>query len=308
MATVARSLAKFKLSTPLIHDAPLAPRTTFRVGGPADVLAVPRSADELAALLHAAAEAAIPVTLLGGGANVVIADAGIRGLVIATVGLRGLSVDSSDGTLVTAGSGEPISDVAAFAADTGLAGLDFIYAMPGTAGGAVWMNARCYDGEIAPILHAVHFVARDGTTGVYHPHPDDFGYKISPFQDGARIITSVTFRLRRGDGAALWRRMRELEADRTAKGHFDAPCAGSIFKNNRAFGAPSGRILDELGVRGQRVGGAAVSDRHANIIVNTGTATATDIRILVTELQELVMRRRGFHLEPEVLFPGEWPV
>ena len=181
--------------------------------------------------------------------------------------------------------------------------------MPGSTGGAVWMNARCYGGEIAAVLTEVAYVARDGTPGRYTPDPRDFGYKISPFQDGGRIITEVSFSVavQPGSAPALWKQMREIEADRRSKGHFDAPCAGSIFKNDRRFGEPSGKIIDRVGLRGLRRGGAQVSPGHGNIIINTGTASAQDIRDLVTEVQDQVYRATGHLLDPEVLFLGDWP-
>jgi UDP-N-acetylmuramate dehydrogenase len=229
--------------------------------------------------------------------------------VIHTGSLLGIE---TDGEALTAGAGEAISDVSRAAADDELDGLAFIYAMPGTTGGAVWMNARCYDGEIAPILESVSYVALDGPDaghfGVYEPRPDDFGYKVSPFQDGRRVISAVTFSLRRRPGYRdiLREQMRDHERDRRAKGHFDAPCAGSMFKNDRSFGSPSGAIIDRCGLRGFQIGGARISDRHGNIFINTGSASARDIRALMTETRERVYRETGFLLQPEVLFVGAW--
>jgi UDP-N-acetylmuramate dehydrogenase len=305
VANVQRDIEKFKLACPVEFDRPLAEFTTFRVGGPADVLARPRTALELQELVAALTGKGIPFWVLGGGANVVVSDRGVRGVVIATGHLDELSVS---GTVVRSGGGVPISDVSAAAADHELSGLEFIYAMPGSAGGAVWMNARCYDGEIAGILHRVEFVTREGASGVYLPDPGDFGYKISPFQDGSRIITAVEFALTAAPGrrGAMWDAMRSYEDDRRRKGHFALPCAGSIFKNDRRFGRPSGRIIDEVGLRGRRRGGAMVSEGHGNIIVNTGDASAEDIRTLTEEVQSEVFRATGFHLDPEVLFVGDW--
>jgi UDP-N-acetylmuramate dehydrogenase len=215
---------------------------------------------------------------------------------------------SVSGEILRAQAGAAISDAAAYAADHELRGLEFIYAMPGSVGGAVWMNARCYGGEIFPVLHRVHYVTRSGEAGLYTPREGDFGYKISPFQDGTRIITVAEFTLQAapGEREALWREMREHEEDRRSKGHFAYPCAGSIFKNDRSFGQPSGRIIDKQGLRGLERGGARVSDQHGNIIVNTGDATATDIRGLVTEVQTRIADTTGYHLDPEVLFIGDW--
>ncbi len=285
--------------------------TTFQVGGPADVLARPRTESELREILSATSsedvidEDPIPVWVLGGGANIVVSDAGIRGVVVYLGDLRDIS---SSGQVVSAQAGAAISDAAAYAADHELQGLEFIYAMPGSVGGAVWMNARCYGGEIFPVLRRVQYVTRSGAAGTYTPRQEDFGYKISPFQDGSRIITSVEFNLAAAPGArdALWKEMRDHEEDRRNKGHFAYPCAGSIFKNDRAFGRPSGQIIDEQGLRGLARGGARVSEQHGNIIVNSGGATAADIRKLVTDVQTRVSAATGYHLDPEVLFIGDW--
>lgn len=269
------------------------------------MLAFPRSPEELEELIRVASEFDIDMTILGGGANVVVSDEGITGIVIVTTELNTIS---TVGSTVTACAGAPISTVAAYAAERDLAGLDWIYAMPGSVGGAVWMNARCYGGEISEILLSVAYIDRFGAVGVYKPQPEDFSYKRSPFQDGRRIITAATFRLTEAPGGRefLWKRMFEIERDRREKGHFAAPCAGSIFKNDRNIGEPSGKIIDRLGLRGLRRGGAQVSPNHGNIIVNTGEATARDIRDLVTEIKDRVYRETGHLLDPEVLFLGEW--
>ncbi len=307
--TVQTRLESFKLSVPLSYNVSMSELTTFRVGGIAEVLARPRNTDELSEVLLAARELGIRPFILGGGANIVVADDGVSGIVIHTGSLSGISVEKSS---VRAGAGEQISDVSHAAADAALSGLDFIYAMPGSTGGAVWMNARCYDGEIAGILGEVKSIYIDGErvgeVERYVPRAEDFAYKISPFQDGRRVITEVRFDLMSGpDGSeAIWRRMEHHEADRRAKGHFHSPCAGSIFKNNRAFGEPSGKIIDRCGLRGRQVGGARISDWHGNIIINTGDATASDIHRLMTETREQVYRDTGFLLEPEVLFVGDW--
>ena len=294
---------KINIAGEIRTDEPLAGHTTFRVGGPADLFARPADARDVATLLAWANEHEIPWFTIGGGSNILVSDRGVRGLVIDTTSLSGVRVE---GTTLTAGAGEPVSDVAAFAADHGLAGLDFIYAMPGSTGGAVWMNARCYGGEISEVLAGVDLVDPDSSAGHYAPKSDDFAYKRSPFMSRASVMTSVSFRLRPGEPDELWPAMREHEEDRRSKGHFAAPCAGSVFKNNRAFGRPSGAIIDSLGLRGYTVGRAKVSDLHANIVVNTGDATASEIRAVVEHVQREVAARLGLKLEREVLYVGDW--
>lgn len=294
---------KINIKGTLRADEPLAPHTTFRVGGPADLYAVPKDEDDLIRLISTATEDDIPYFVLGGGANILVSDRGVRGLVI---DMQAFSQTEHDGTRLTAGAGAAISDVSAYAADHDLAGLDFIYAMPGSVGGAVWMNARCYDGEIFPILHSVDLVTADGEPTTYIPRSEDFAYKRSPFMSNSAVMTRVRFSLKPGKRAGLWENMRDHEHDRRSKGHFAAPCAGSIFKNNRAFGRPSGAIIDSIGLRGFSVGGAKVSDQHANIVVNADAATASEVRAVIEHVHDSVLERLGLDLEREVIYVGDW--
>jgi UDP-N-acetylmuramate dehydrogenase len=295
--------AKINISGELRENEPLATHTTFQVGGPADLYAVPETTADLTTLLQFADREHLPRFILGGGANVLVSDRGVRGLVIDMVRFSGVE---HSGTRIIAGAGAAISEVSAYAADHALAGLDFIYAMPGSVGGAVWMNARCYDGEIFPILGTVNALSATGEQFHYTPQAEEFGYKRSPFMTNDWVMTRVEFALSHGEPGLLWEKMRDHEADRRAKGHFAAPCAGSVFKNNRAYGRPSGAIIDSIGLRGYSVGGAKVSDEHANIVVNTGTATATEIRTVIEHVHDRVLEELGFDLEPEVLFVGDW--
>lgn len=297
-----------KINGELIADAPLAERTTFRAGGPADLLARPVDESDVTVLLRLAADAGVPVTVLGGGSNILISDRGIRGLVIDATSLSSLEETDSG---VRAGAGTPMSDTSAFAANHEQAGLAFIYAMPGSVGGAVWMNARCYGGEIYEILESVRLIPTVDENGefaaeVYRPVAADFGYKRSPFMARPAIMTSVSFRLRKGQREPLWNEMREHETDRRAKGHFAYPCAGSVFKNNRAFGKPSGALLDGIGMRGFSIGNARVSDQHANIVQNTGGATASEIRAVIEHMARAAREKLGLELEREVLYVGDW--
>ncbi len=304
---VRKFLKKINISGRIAAEEPMSRHTTFEVGGPADIYAEPADFREAAHLLREASRMGLPVFVLGGGANILVSDRGIRGLVMSTVRMAEVR---AEGEVLTAGAGAPVSAVAEAAAEAGLGGLDFIYAMPGSVGGALWMNARCYDSSIADVLESVRYL--DGALEPRRAGAEDpdfmagFDYKKSPFQRGDMVILEASFRLRRTDPETLWKRMREIREDRTAKGHFLAPSAGSVFKNNRDFGAPSGVIIDRLGLRGLSVGPARVSPLHANIILNTGGATARDIRSLIHAVQDRVFAARGFRLEPETLFVGDW--
>jgi UDP-N-acetylmuramate dehydrogenase len=277
--------------------------TSFRVGGPADIFLSPASAEEIIHILQLAGEEGMPVFTLGGGANILVADKGIRGIVMELGHITDFRVS---GTELVLGTGLPISEAAARAADLGLGGLDFLYAMPGSVGGAVWMNARCYGSEISEVLLYVDYITRAGEHKRMEASPELFAYKASPFQDGSKIIYEAAFQMRPSAPEELWSRMLTYRSDRDSKGHFAAPSAGSVFKNNRSFGAPTGQLLDRLGLKGFQIGNAKISDHHANIIVNTGAATASDIRNLIHFAEEKALAELGIELEREVLISGDW--
>jgi UDP-N-acetylmuramate dehydrogenase len=292
-------------SVTLRFNEPMKEHCTFRIGGPAELFARPLSVAALRALLAWARAEKVPVFVLGCGANILVADAGIRGLVLDMGGLDACRI-LEDGLTMEAQAGLDVSVAAELALSKGLGGLDFIYKMPGSIGGAVFMNARCYGSEIADILESVNYLDESGVECTMVPERASFRYKDTPFQKHPWVISSARFRLSPGDPAALRVRMDELAADRTAKGHFQAPCAGSVFKNNHAFGQPTGKIIDGLGLRGLRIGDAMVSDFHANIFINAGQATARDMRALIGAVHDRVLAATGFDLEPEVVMAGDW--
>jgi UDP-N-acetylmuramate dehydrogenase len=303
VATVRELEGLIKIDGILRRDEPMAAHTSFRLGGPADLYAAPRTVAGIADVRRACARADVPCFLLGGGTNLLVADKGVRGVVLDMTLLTGVTVD---GGCVTAAAGSPVSSIAEEAARLGLAGLAFAYMLPGTVGGAVWMNARCYDGEISGILAHAEYLAPDGTICRRDMDPAEWAYKRSPFQGMGAPIVSAAFRLAPGDPAVIERAMAGHHADRVQKGHFLYPCAGSVFKNNRLFGAPTGQIVDSLGLKGARRGGAQVAPYHGNIIVNTGAATAADVRALIEHVENEVQRRLGLALEREVILAGEW--
>jgi UDP-N-acetylmuramate dehydrogenase len=191
----------------------------------------------------------------------------------------------------------------------GLSGLEFLAGMPGTLGGAVWMNARCYEKSLSDVLSAVEVLTPEGKAAGSRwvpRRPGDFGYKRSPFQGGEDLILGALLGVTWGDPESIRRAMAEHRGDRERKGHYRCPSAGSVFKNNRDFGTSTGRIIDELGLRGLRLGGAQVAPWHGNIIINTGNARAADIRSLTDLVAGRVKAERGLELEREILFVGEW--
>ncbi len=277
--------------------------TSFRIGGPADIYTLPADEDDLGRLLSTAREEEFPLQIIGGGANLLVADAGIRGLV---VDLSSLSEIRVDGQGLYAEAGASISSASEAAAEAGLTGLEFIYKMPGSTGGAVWMNARCYGVSISELLRWIDYIDFRGERGrIELPHPD-FAYKKSPFQGSDKIIYGAAFALRSGAIEHIRREMDRVYEDRRKKGHFAYPSAGSVFKNDRSLGKPTGVILDELGLKGIERGGAQIAPFHANIIINRGNAAAEDVRYLMELAKGEAKQRLGVELEPEIRLIGDW--
>ncbi len=296
-------LKKINLDCPHVYDEPLASHTSFKIGGPAEVFVTPRTLQEVTEVLSFALKEDIPYFVLGEGANILVSDRGIRGLVIDMSRIDDMAFD---GTLVTAKTGVPMRRVVEEAAKNGLAGIETFSHMPGSVGGSVWMNARCYGVSVSDVLEFVELVDSDLRLKRLPVKREQFDYKKSPFQLMRAVIISGGFRLRSGDTKRLTIEMEHYWRDREQKGHFLYPCAGSVFKNNRAFGAPTGRLIDELGLKGYSIGGAQVSEHHANIIVNVDGATAEDVRNLVEYVKQRVEAAYGFQLEEELLYVGEW--
>ena len=294
------------------YDEPMAKHCTFKAGGPADCWLRPFGDGFPAfaeALLGSAHAENIPVFILGGGANILVADAGIRGIVLDTGGWVGEAGQGRQEGAVEFHAGTSLDDAAEIAAGIGLSGLEFLAGMPGSVGGAVWMNARSYGSEIADVLHEVEIIDfSHDPPGLLRCTVDkaEFGYKRSPFQNRKNLILSASFYLKKAGEKQIRAAMDDNRKDRESKGHYRYPCAGSVYKNNPGFGEPTGKIIADLGLRGLRIGGAQVADWHGNIIVNTGGATATDIRDLVYTVAAQVKVATGYDLEPEILFVGEW--
>jgi UDP-N-acetylmuramate dehydrogenase len=296
--------AKIKGCGLLCEEEPMSAHTSFRIGGPADLFLVPSGEAGAARARAEARRAGVPVFLLGGGTNLLVADGGIRGLVIDMGSLAG--IEELPGG-IAARAGTPISEVSASALSLGLSGLEFCFSLPGSVGGAVWMNARCYEREMSDVLSFVEVMRPDGSAAQRLPIlAAEWGYKRSPLQVGDSLIVRAGFRLGPGDPADMRTRMEGYRADREAKGHFLFPCAGSVFKNDRSLGAPTGKLIDSLGLKGRTVGGARIAPFHGNIIVNLGSARAADVLALIELAEEQVMTRLGMRLQREVLLVGDW--
>ncbi len=291
----------------MLHSEPMAAHTTFRIGGPADLFIRPRSGTELGRAIAFLAAEGIPRFILGGGANILVGDKGVRGAVLDLSGLAWAQVSDRN---IAAGAGLSVDRLCEESLAFEYEGIEDFYGMPGSLGGAIYMNARCYDKDFSTLLDAVDIVFPSGESATVHPDPDQWDYKKSPFQPGGIwegcIITGASFALRQGKAEKIAQTMRTRRLDRVGKGHYRLPSAGSVFKNNRTFGRPTGAILDSLGLKGTRIGDAAVSSWHANIFVNEGKATASDMRALIELSMDKALSAYGFRLEPELLFVGEF--
>jgi UDP-N-acetylmuramate dehydrogenase len=299
-------LELFPCEADIRYDDLMSEHTTFKVGGPADCRICPEGENFPAfssELIRRARTEGIPVFILGGGANIVVSDKGVRGIVLDTCAWKGASVKDET---VSFNSGTSMDEAAEFAAARSLGGLEFLAGMPGTIGGAVWMNARCYGSEIADILAWTQIIdfSAAGTPEKKRVSADKtaFGYKRSPFQGKDILILCAAFNLKPADTNEIKSKMEKNRLDRQEKGHYRFPCAGSAFKNNHDFGKPAGQIIDELGLKGFQIGGAQIAPFHGNIVINTGNATAEDIRALMDEAAAKVKEKTGFTLEPEILF------
>ena len=285
----------------LLLEEPMAKHTSFRIGGPADVLAQPGNEAELAELLKRAADHAVPVTLVGNGSNLLVRDKGIRGLVIKLSNL--FSSITVEGNVLTFGSGISLAMASKKAASLSLSGLEFAVGIPGTIGGAVYMNAGAYDGEMAKVVTSVQVMDRQGQSSQLKADELDFSYRHTALQNSGLIVTSVTVSLQPGEAESIKAKMDDFSQRRIAKQPLELPSAGSMFK--RPVGYFAGTLIEQTGLKGYTVGGAQVSTKHAGFVVNVGGATAKDVLQLIRDVQDRVLAVQGVQLEPEVLVLGE---
>ena len=286
----------------LASDAPMAPLTTLRVGGAADRLLAVQTRTELLAALRLARDAGCPRLVLGNGSDVVVADAGIRGLVIRNRA-RGVAVD---GLRLEADAGAPMALLVRTSVAAGLAGLEFGTSIPGTFGGAVWANAGAHGTEMRDVIATVDvWDPRDDSVVTLVGESCAFAYRDSRFKHSSEVVLSAVLGLRRDESAAIAARVAANQAQRVATQPLAEQNAGSVFRNPPDDHA--GRLIDAAGLKGTRVGGASVSERHANFIVTDRGARAADVRALGDRVREEVRARFGIQLEYEIEFLGDWP-
>ena len=286
----------------LVSDAPMAPLTTLRVGGVTDRLASVQDRAELLEALRLARDAGCPSFVLGNGSDLVVADAGIRGLVVRNRA-RALAVA---GLRLDADAGAPMALLVRRATAAGLAGLEFGTSIPGTLGGAVWANAGAHGGEMGDVVASVEAWDPGGGTVSILPGADcAFAYRESRFKHSAEVIVSAVLTLRRDEPAEIAARVAGNQAQRVATQPLAEQNAGSVFRNPP--GDHAGRLIDAAGLKGARVGGASVSERHANFIVADRGTRAADVRALGERVRAEVRDRFGVELAYEIEFVGEWP-
>ena len=296
LAETLRALAPERL----LENEPMSRHTTFRVGGPAELLFFPASAEEVQLALAAAREAGAEVHLLGNGSNMLVRDGGLRGLTIALG--EPFSEVRVEGSVIVAQAGAMLSRVAAIAQEAGLSGLEFASGIPGTLGGGCAMNAGAYGGQLSDVLESA-VVLLDGELRTLSRDEMEMGYRTTLVLRRGGIVLEARFALTPGDGEAIAARMRDLNAQRREKQPLNLPSAGSTFK--RPEGHFAGALIEGCGLKGASIGGAQVSEKHAGFIVNTGGATAADILALIDHVRAVVLRETGVELEPEVRIIGE---
>ena len=308
-----------------LREEPLSRHTSFRVGGPAEIFVKPQTTDELIEIWNSTGWNLLPVEIIGDGTNVLVSDAGLRGIVICTNKMNG--IDLLEGGRIRARAGARLSKVAEVACRAGLAGFEFASGIPGTVGGAVYMNAGAYDHDIGEFCESVTMLdvgtacGRPGLAQCYpaggqrpplqNPHAGiivkpgtemEFGYRKSCVQQGNMIVLEAIFQLQPGSPAEIRAKMNELNSRRRASQPLDMPSAGSTFK--RPPGHFAGKLIEDSGLKGFTIGGAQVSRKHAGFIVNTGSATAQDIYDLIQAVREKVHENFNIWLEPEIKLLG----
>ena len=276
---------------------PMSRLTSFRIGGPARAVAMPKNEQELSQLLKLCAECGVEPVILGAGTNVLAPDEGMEKLVIvlkdALEGMERLS-----DTCIRVMAGVTMSRAAVFAAGLNLGGLEFAHGIPGTVGGGVYMNAGAYGGEIKDVCTRVRIMERNGEARWITGEEAAFSYRHSAIEDNPWIVVAAEFELTPKPEAEVWEKMKELIGKRRASQPLDLPSAGSAFK--RPVGGFAAALIDQTGLKGFRVGGAAVSEKHAGFVVNLGGATAGDVKELLNAVSDKVYERTGIRLEPEV--------
>ena len=291
------------VSAEAVHPKePMHKHTTFRIGGPADCLVEIESTEALRRVQRYLRLVEIPYTITGNGSNLLVSDLGYRGVIL-QLGSRFAEV-RVEGNTVTAQAGALLSRIAKTALEHGLTGFEFAAGIPGTAGGAVVMNAGAYGGEMKQVIQSVTVLDPEGEELVLDNETMEFGYRTSVLKRRPLVVTEITLQLTPGDPVQIRERMEELARQRREKQPLEYPSAGSTFKRPEGYFA--GKLIMDANLRGFQIGGARVSDKHCGFVINAGGATACDVAALMAEVQRRVEEQSGVRLEPEVILLGEF--
>ena len=280
-----------------LENEPMSAHTTFRIGGKADVFITPASEEVLKGVLAALKETGVPYYCIGGGSNLLVSDFGIRGAALYTGGFSDMAL--LDGCVIECGAGVKLSRMCSFALENSLSGCEFAWGIPGTVGGAVYMNAGAYGGEVKDIIVSARHMTPDGEIEEVPAESLKLGYRTSVYDKNKNVILSARFKLHPGDKNEIREKMDDLLARRKDKQPIDLPSAGSTFK--RPEGHFAGTLIEQCGLKGTAVGGAAVSEKHAGFVVNvSGEATCSEVLRLIELVKNTVFEKTGVLLEPEV--------
>ena len=281
-------------------DEPMSKHTSFRIGGPADLFVTPDDIDELRDVIAACRAAGVPHFVLGCGSDLLVADEGYRGVIVSCT--KGLVNVAIDGERMACQAGVPLREASEMACELGLSGLEFACGIPGSVGGACFMNAGAYGGCVADVLESVRCLMPDGTQQSIPVEELALGYRASRVRDEGLVVLSATFRLHESDQDDIRARMDDFTQRRRKKQPLELPSAGSTFK--RPEGHFAGKLISDAGLKGYAHGGAGVSTKHAGFVVNNGGATAADVHAVIRHVQDEVERQFGVRLEPELRFLG----
>ena len=292
-----RKMSQFLPEMMLRFDEPMKEHTSFRIGGPVEVMAFPKNPEQLRQLMQISVLLDTKPIILGAGTNVLAPDDGIKGLVICLKDcLDGMQ--QLDDTTIRVMAGVTMTRAAVFAANLGLGGLEFAHGIPGTVGGGVYMNAGAYGGEICQVCKSVDVMDAQGNIRRYSNEEMRFSYRHSVLEDNGGIVIAVEFALTKASTEDVRGKMKDLMARRSASQPLDKPSAGSAFK--RPVGGYAAALIDQAGLKGYRVGDAAISEKHAGFAVNLGAATADEVKTLLKQVSDMVYEKSGIRLEPEV--------
>ena len=281
-------------------DEPMSKHTSFRIGGPADLFVTPDDIDELRDVIAACRAAGVPHFVLGCGSDLLVADEGYRGVIVSCT--KGLVNVAIDGETMACQAGVPLREASEMACELGLSGLEFACGIPGSVGGACFMNAGAYGGCVADVLESVRCLMPDGTQQSIPVEELALGYRASRVRDEGLVVLSATFRLHEGNQDDIRARMDDFTQRRRKRQPLELPSAGSTFK--RPEGHFAGKLITDAGLKGYAHGGASVSTKHAGFVVNNGGATAADVHAVIRHVQDEVERQFGVRLEPELRFLG----